>query len=90
MRAHHIGMKNLTTWKQRSDETSRGELGPQRTLLPATPKSRLGEFLFQGGNSTFFGEWQEHGPEALPGIGVRKLRLVFGPPQSVVIASAAG
>src|SRR6476469_4091086 len=70
-RAHDSGMKKLTTWKQRSEETSRG---------------RLGEFRFEGGNSTFFGEWQEHGPETLPGYGVRKLRLVFGPPQSVVTA----
>ena len=61
-------------------------LGPQPTILSAPSKSRLGEFRFQGGNSTFFGEWQEHGPEALPGRGVRKLRLVFGPPQSVVTA----
>ena len=65
-------------------------VGPQQKILSAPSKSRPGEFRFQGGNSTFFGEWQEQGPEALPGIGVRKLRLVFGPPQSVVSAGAAG
>ena len=35
-------------------------------------------------------EWQQRGPETLSGHAVRKLRLTFAPPQSVVTASAAG
>jgi len=34
-------------------------------------------------------EWQQHGPETLSGYGVRKLRLTFAPPQSVVTATPA-
>jgi hypothetical protein len=34
-------------------------------------------------------EWQQRGPEALSGHTIRKLRLSFAPPQSVITASAA-
>src|SRR6476469_3525186 len=35
-------------------------------------------------------EWQQHGPETLSGLAVRKLRLGFAPTQAVITASAAG
>jgi hypothetical protein len=35
-------------------------------------------------------EWQQRGPETLSGSALRKLRLAFALPQSVIIASAAG
>ena len=34
-------------------------------------------------------EWQQRGPETRSGHALRKLRLTFAPPQSVVTASAA-
>jgi hypothetical protein len=36
------------------------------------------------------GEWQQRGPETLSGHTLRKLRLAFAPPQSMITASAAG
>ena len=38
-------------------------------------------------NAKLMAEWQQHGPETLSGYGVRKLRLTFAPPQSVVTAT---
>jgi hypothetical protein len=38
---------------------------------------------------TLIAEWQQRGPEALSGHTIRKLRLSFAPPQSVITASAA-
>lgn len=40
--------------------------------------------------SKFVVEWQEHGPETLSGLAVRKLRLSFAPSQLVAAASTAG
>lgn len=39
--------------------------------------------------SRLVAEWQ-FGPETLSGLAIRKLRLAFAPPQSAIIASAAG
>jgi hypothetical protein len=39
--------------------------------------------------SKLIAEWQEHGPETLSGLAVRKLRLSFAPSQLMVAASAA-
>jgi hypothetical protein len=35
-------------------------------------------------------EWQQRGPETVPGHAVKKLRLIFALPQSVATASAVG
>jgi hypothetical protein len=34
------------------------------------------------------GEWQQRGPETIPGHAFRKLRLAFAPTQPVITASA--
>lgn len=61
----------------------------ERHLTPKATNSpvRLG---LQPFGRELVADWQQRGPETLAGHALRKLRLAFAPPQSVIAASAAG
>jgi hypothetical protein len=63
---------------------------PQSKVPPVRSTTRPGELGLQSSAPTLIAEWQQRGPETLSGRTLRKLRLAFAPPQSVITASAAG
>jgi hypothetical protein len=52
------------------------------------PHSKVASVEYR--DSKLVAEWQQRGPETLSGHALRKLRLAFTPPQSMITASAAG
>ena len=58
----------------------------ERHLTPTSTSSRV---RLDRRASKFVAEWQENGPETLPGLAIRKLRLSFAPSQLVLAASTA-
>jgi hypothetical protein len=61
----------------------------QRHMTPQSKVSpvRLG---LQSRAMELVAEWQQHGPEALSGYALQKLRLALMPSHSAIIATAAG
>jgi len=64
---------------------------PIETIEPhLVPRSATSPARLSRCASKLVAEWQEHGPETLSGLAVRKLRLSFAPSQLVIAASTVG
>jgi hypothetical protein len=84
------GMLREETWSFPSSALRSHDIGMKNSKRQVVPQSTTPPVdLGHARGSKLVAEWQQHGPETLSGLAVRKLRLTFAP-QSVLIASAAG
>jgi len=84
MSSHRIGMNNLIN---RTESNEWNDRRMTRHLVPQSNGASVAQP--QNRSSTLVAEWQDRGPEMLPGLKLWKLRLALSPAESAIRAGTA-